>query len=93
MDITFDPVKRATTLKKRGIDFATDAAKVFAGQTVTLAADKIDYGEARFLTAGWLNKRAVIVIWTPRGSAHHVISMRYCHADEHFKILRGFDRT
>jgi hypothetical protein len=39
MAITFDPKKRAITLKERGIDFATDAAKVFAGKTATFASE------------------------------------------------------
>ena len=92
MKITSDPAKREVTLRKRGIDFEIDAAKVFAGQSVTLAADRIDYGEVRFLTAGWLNERMAIVIWTPRGPARHVISMRYCHAKEQSKFLEEFDK-
>jgi uncharacterized protein len=24
----------------------------------------------------------VVIVWTPRGDARHVISMRYCHAKE-----------
>lgn len=35
VDISFDPVKRATTLRARGLDFA-DAELVFAGRTITV---------------------------------------------------------
>jgi uncharacterized protein len=31
--------------------------------------------------------RMVMVVWTPRGNARHVISMRYCNARER-KIYR-----
>src|SRR5258708_17766263 len=75
MKITFDPVKRAVTLAERGLDFE-DAAEVFCGDTLDFPDDRRDYGELRMLTVGHLRGRMVIVIWTPRGNARHVISMR-----------------
>ena len=81
MVITFDPAKRELTLRERGLDFA-DAAIVFAGRHATIADDRKDYGEPRFITAGRLRGRMVVLVWTPRGSARHVISMRYTHAKE-----------
>ena len=82
MIVTFDPSKRATTLKERGIDFATDAEKVFAGRTVTSEDDRADYGERRLQTVGHLSGRMVMIIWTPRGKVRHIISMRYFNARE-----------
>lgn len=79
--ITFDPAKRATTLQERSLDFA-DAAEVFAGVTGTIEDTRFDYGEDRFTTAGFLNGRFVIVVWTPRGNTRHIISMRQGHAKE-----------
>jgi uncharacterized DUF497 family protein len=67
--VTFDPAKRTVTLQERGLDFA-DAATLF------------DYGEARFITAGLINGRFVVLVWTPREGTRRVISMRYGHADE-----------
>jgi uncharacterized protein len=75
MRITFDPAKRAWTLAERGLDF-TDAAKVFSGPTFDEPDDRRDYGEPRIVIAGLLDGRLVIVVWTPRGDARHVISMR-----------------
>jgi uncharacterized DUF497 family protein len=89
--VTFDPAKRLVTLRERGIDFATEAEKVFAGRVVTVIDDRFDYGEVRNSTAGWLNGRMVTVIWTPRGAARHIISMRYCHAREIKKLLKLFE--
>ena len=91
MRVTFDPAKRLVTLRERGIDFATDAAKVFAGRVATVTDHGFDYGEIRFSTAGWLNGRMVTVIWTRRGDARHVISMRFCHAREIEKLIKNFD--
>ena len=75
MVITYDPEKRAEILKHRKLDFE-NAATVFAGTTLTIEDDRQDYGEPRFQTLGLLNGRLVMVVWTPRGEARHVISMR-----------------
>ena len=91
MRVTFDPAKRLITLRERGIDFAIDAAKVFAGRITTVTDDRFDYGEIRFSTAGWLNGRMVTVIWTRRGDARHIISMRFCRAREIKKLIKNFD--
>jgi uncharacterized DUF497 family protein len=53
MRYSWDEAKRKVTLAKRGLDFA-DAELVFAGRTMTLPDERRDYGEARFITAGWL---------------------------------------
>jgi uncharacterized DUF497 family protein len=89
--VTFDPAKRLITLRERGLDFAIDAAKVFAGRITTVTDDRFDYGEIRFSTAGWLNGQMVTVIWTRRGDARHIISMRFCHAREIKKLIKNFD--
>lgn len=39
MKISFDPAKRDRTLAERGLDFA-DAAKIFAGRTLTALDDR-----------------------------------------------------
>jgi uncharacterized protein len=89
MTITFDPAKRAATLVHRGLDFA-DAAQVFEADHATWIDDRNDYGEVRQITAGWLDGRMVVFVWTRRGSNRHIISMRYCHAKEERKIRTRF---
>jgi uncharacterized DUF497 family protein len=81
LEVSFDPAKRAETLARRGLDFA-DAEKVFEGRTVTAQDRRRDYGEDRFITAGHLGDRCVVLVWTPRHGTRRVISMRYAHADE-----------
>jgi uncharacterized DUF497 family protein len=68
MRLTWDEAKRAATLTHRGLDFA-DAAKVFDGDNFTAPDDRRDYGEPRFITAGWLDGRFVVLVWTPRRTA------------------------
>lgn len=49
-----------------------DAAKVFAGRTATWVDDRFNYCEARWLTAGFLAGRVVLIAWTPR-NLHEVL--------------------
>ena len=81
MAITFDPVKRERTLVERGLDFA-DADTVIEGAIFEFVDDRFEYGEQRITTAGYLNERMVVVIWTERGADRHIISMRHAHAKE-----------
>jgi len=81
MDIEYDAEKRALTLQHRGLDFAR-ADRVFEGVTMTLEDDRIDYGEKRFQTIGRLGSKTVMVVWTPRGEARRIISMRECNVRE-----------
>jgi uncharacterized protein len=61
--ITYDPAKRAATLSNRGLDFA-DAAEVFARVYTVAPDDRRDYGEPRFISAGYLRGRMVVIVWT-----------------------------
>ena len=79
--ITFDRTKRAKTLKERGLDFRR-AREVFSTTHLTRADDRREYGEPRFITAGRLDDRMVVIVWTPRGRARRVISMRKANERE-----------
>jgi uncharacterized DUF497 family protein len=79
--ITYDPAKRAATLKERGVDFE-EAIEVFKGVVIDIPDERFDYGEARILTVGHLRGRMMVVVWTARGDARHVISMRKADARE-----------
>jgi uncharacterized DUF497 family protein len=81
MDLEYDEEKRALTLTNRGLDFA-HAGELFGGRTFTVEDDRIDYGEVRFQTTGQLGNKVVIVVWTPRGEARRIISMRECNVRE-----------
>ena len=71
------------------IDFL-DAEHVFAGQTLTVQDTRHAYGEARFQTVGFLGECMVMVVWTPRGEARHVMSMRKCNAKERKRYSQRF---
>ena len=86
MPIEFDAAKRIDTLQARGSDRA-QAGEVFAGATLTVEDDRRDYGEDRFITIGFLDGAMVVLVWTPRGGAHRIISMR--KANERERTLYG----
>ena len=81
MRIEYDEVKRATTLHERGLDFA-DAARVLDGPTLEQLDSRADYGEPRTISMGMLDGRVVVLVWTPRGKARRIISMRYANERE-----------
>ena len=75
MTVAFDEAKRARTLTERGLDMAR-ADEVFDGASLTVEDDRMEYGETRYITIGFLDERMVVLVWTPRGDARRVISMR-----------------
>ena len=86
MRIEFDDTKRAHTLAARGLDMKR-ATAVFTGATLTVEDDRRYYGEARFITIGFLDDVMVVLVWTPRGDVRRVISMR--KANERERQLYG----
>ena len=88
MKVTFDPAKREITLRERGLDF-TDAEKVFLGRHTVLRTDRND--ESRYISAGYLSGRMVVIVWTPRQDARHIILMRHCHAKEEARRKKHLD--
>ena len=87
MRLTFDPAKRTKTLLERGLDFAR-AREVFEGVTVTMDDIRQDYGEPRCVTVGNLGGRVVVVVWTQRGRARRIISMRKANEREIAKFAQ-----
>ena len=81
MALIWDEPKRAETLASRGLDFA-DAGIVFEGSHFTVPSVTQDHGEPRFLTAGEIAGRMVIIVWTPRGGDRRIISMRKANEQE-----------
>ncbi len=87
MKITYDTAKRAATWRERAVDF-NDAAEVFDGPVFDYQDDRFDYGETRMVTVGRLGARMVIIVWTQRGDARHIISMRKANEREQIRFGR-----
>ncbi|HEX8466205.1 MAG TPA: BrnT family toxin [Allosphingosinicella sp.] len=81
MKIEFDPAKRERTLRKRRLDLAK-ADRIFDTFEMTEEDERQDYGEDRFLTLGLLDDMIVVCVWTQRGDARRIISLRKADKDE-----------
>lgn len=90
MQIEFDAAKRAKTLTERGLDFAR-ADEVFAGTHFTAEDERESYGETRYITVGRLDAHMVVVVWTPRGEARRIISMRKANEREKARHAHHLD--
>jgi uncharacterized DUF497 family protein len=90
MLIEFDPRKRSWTLAQRGLDFVR-SVDIFEGSTFNWIDSRVDYGEERIFTFGKLDGRYVVVVWTRRGEARRIISMRYANAREIAKHAHRVD--
>lgn len=95
MRITFDPAKRDSTLRERGLDFA-DADAVFEGPGFTFQDIRHAYPEpaGRLVTLGLLAGRMVVLVWTPKGSdERRIISMRKANDREKTRFGQRLEQS
>jgi uncharacterized DUF497 family protein len=59
-----------------------DAGAIFAVRVAEIEDTRRDQGERRFVTAGLLDDRVVVIVWTPRNNSRRIISMRFSHGRE-----------
>jgi uncharacterized DUF497 family protein len=90
MWIEFDSEKRDKTLLERGLDF-NRAIEVFKGRHFTAEDVREDYSEPRYITVGKLDERMIVMVWTPRGEARRIISMRKANEREQARYAHHLD--
>ncbi|MCB1827918.1 MAG: BrnT family toxin [Coxiellaceae bacterium] len=81
MKIEWNYSKNATNRQKHQLDFS-DAAEVLTGEHIVFQDARKDYGETRYITAGSLRERIVILVYTMRGESYRIISMRKANERE-----------
>ena len=91
MRIEFDPAKRHETLLYRGLDFA-NCQQAFDGVSFTFEDARKGYGEHRFITLALMHERLVVIVWTPRGEARRIISLRKANERETIIFQQALDR-
>lgn len=92
MKIEYDPNKRQRTLEERGLDFES-IVDVFGGFYLSRTDDRREYGEIRYIMLGALEERPVVCVWTERGDAVRVISMRIADDEEREIYWRELERS
>jgi uncharacterized protein len=81
MKMTYNPSKNRRNIKERGIGF--DQARELLGAPHALRADtRRDYGEQRFVAYGLIRGRMYVCVYTLRGDAYRIISLRKANRRE-----------
>lgn len=73
MEFEWDESKRASNLRKHGIDFS-DTPVVFDGSIVTVEDERFDYGEEQFVTFGLLQGHVIAILHTESEHSIRIIS-------------------
>jgi uncharacterized protein len=69
---SWDPDKRESNIKERGVDFA-EAALLFENDVLEAADHRKDYGEQRWRALGQVGEDHYLVAYTWRGETRHII--------------------
>ena len=80
MEFEWWEAKRLAVLRDRGLDFL-DARRLFDGRD-NYAVPSPRGGEQRWVSVGELDKVMVAVVWTRRGDAVRIITMRRARDEE-----------
>ena len=67
--------RQAGSVLERGVDMAR-AGEIFAGAYLSFPDVRREYGESRFISIGFLDRRMVVVVWTQRAAVRRIISLR-----------------
>jgi uncharacterized DUF497 family protein len=76
MRYSYDPKKKASNLKKHGLDFDDARSVIESGEAITFEDRRFDYGEVRYLTLGPLDGEVVIIATAETDKTIRIISMR-----------------
>ena len=90
----WDETKPTSNLQKHGLDFL-DAPLILEGDHIASTAHPDDAGEARFRATGLIFGLSATVVFTMRGDAYRIISLRPAKAKErnHFHATLHQRRT
>lgn len=81
MEFEWDDAKSASTRQKRGFGFEV-AARIFDGPTLEWCDIREEWGEERVVAIGALGSLILTVVYTNRGAARRIISVRVARKKE-----------
>lgn len=76
-----DPRKSRSNLLKHGVDFDR-ARRIWEGPVFEIEDTRFDYGETRIIALGSIDGRALVVVYTWRGTNRRLISARKANGNE-----------
>ena len=85
----WDEAKRLDNLEKHGIDFLA-AFRFDWSRAVDFPDDRHSYGEERRLAYGPVDGRLHALVYTPRGDACRIISLRKANRREQATYAAGY---
>jgi len=87
MRLSYDPAKSERNQADRGLAF--DLAEEFDWSSALIVEDRRkDYDERRYQALGSIGERLHMLVFTPRGDAVHVISLRWANQRERTRYAR-----
>jgi uncharacterized DUF497 family protein len=87
MRLSYDPAKSELNKAKRGLAF--DLAEEFDWDSAMIVEDRRrDYEERRYQALGSFGEHLYMLVFTPRGGAVHVISLRRANHRERTRYAR-----
>ena len=87
MLLSYDPTKSARNEAERGLAF--DLAEEFDWSSALIVEDRRrDYAERRYQALGSIGEHLHMLVFTPRGGAIHVISLRRANQRERTRYVR-----
>lgn len=81
MKLEWDNNKNEANIQRHGIDFH-DAALIFEHPMLIKPDTRKDYGEKRLVGLGLLYEVVIVIVFTKRGDAIRVISIRRANRNE-----------
>jgi uncharacterized DUF497 family protein len=89
MEFEWSKAKRLAVLDARQLDFL-DGCRLFDGRPIFTAPSPRS-GEQRWVSLGELNGEMIAVVWTRRGTAIRIITMRKARNEEkrRYRALHG----
>jgi len=87
----WDEEKRKANLRKHGIDFR-DVEDMFRHPMLTVRDERVEYGEERWVSVGWIKSVTGVVIYTEQiGDVIRVISARKATSQEVRRYVQRFE--
>lgn len=81
MKFQWDSGKAKTNISKHGVPFESVTEFDFTSAMIEVD-DRRDYGEERLVAVGFIGPRVVVLVYTERGDAVRVISLRKANEKE-----------